>query len=43
MGFNSKGADSSANNSTRSRRVKISAEIVEAKPQEMESDIPSIE
>lgn len=43
MAFNSKNADSSVNNSARNRRVKISAEIVEAKPQEMESNIASIE
>lgn len=43
MGFNDKIAENSGNTSTRSRRVKISAEIVEAKPQEMESDNASVE
>lgn len=43
MAFNSNGAENSASSGTRSRRVKISAEVVEAKQQEMESDIASTE
>lgn len=43
MGFNDKIAEKSGNGSTRNRRVKISAEVVEAKQQEVETDSASVE